>query len=635
MFLRFYLLCCTAALCLGGQVAYAQDQQHRDSLLALLPNAKHDTTRIILLGQLADAISYASPDSTLEYAKKMLALAETIGYNRGKGRAYLFMSYAYFDKGEFDNALQSLRSAQEINEISNDKLLAAETTEMMGLIYGEQQKYETSLEYHLKALEIVNELNPLVYKQVNKMKADCYSNIGNIYQQLRNYDKALTYYKKCQPLERVEDRGMTNIAIAGIFIAKNDNKKALRYAKEGLDSLRKHNSELGVLDACNTISEIYRREKNYNLALRYIGEAIETARKSNRKATLRDYYSRTARIYRDMGNFEKAYDYQRLYMQMKDSVLNEETAAKIEYLTTEHEHEKNEKDLKILTEYNALQKEEIQNKNKLFIATALIAVLLLALIGAALFYAKEKNRQNIRLRRQREEQRKLNQVKNKLFSIIAHDVKIPLHALNGLLTLFQYPLTQEELQEVISEVQLSTKSLTDTLENLFQWASSQMQGIQVQPEQTDLHTIVKHNIDLLHEAARQKNIALQNEVQQTTPIFADQNQIRLIVRNLLSNAIKFTPNGGMITIRANYQNEYLVLAVKDNGVGISEENLQKLFHKDNNFTTAGTNNELGTGLGLILCKEFAEANKGSIGCESKKGEGTTFFVKIPKEKTKN
>jgi signal transduction histidine kinase len=634
-FFRFFCFS-FAFLFVAYNIAAQEKKQnsYKDSLLQMLKTAIPDTSKVLLMGKLADAISYASPDSTLQYAQKMLELAKKINFDRGKGRAYLLMSYAYFDKGEFDESLQQLSFAHSLNEKINDKLLEAETTEMMGLIYGEQRKYETSLQYHLKSLEIVNTLNPNIVPTINKMKADCYSNIGNVYQQLRNHDKALEYYKMCQPLERIEDKGMTNIAIAGIFIAKNDNKKALLYAMEGLDSLRKYNSELGVIDACNTISEIFRREKNYSLALKYIGEATQIARKSNRKATLRDYYSRTARIYKDMGNFEKAYQYQQFFMQMKDSVLNEETAAKIEYLTSEHEHEKNEKELKILTEYNALQAEEIQIKNSLFLATALIVLLLLAFMGGAFYYAREKKRQNAVLRKQKNELRNLNTVKDRLFSIIAHDIKIPLHALNGLLTLFQYPLSQEEMKEVVSEVKLSTKSLSDTLENLFQWASSQMQGILAQPEVTDIKDIVDNNIDLLHEAARQKNIQLLNNITEPTNIYADTNQVKLIVRNLLSNAIKFTPNDGKIIIdllaTSTTDADFITLHVWDNGIGISPENIEKLFNKDSNYTTAGTNNELGTGLGLILCKEFAEANGGYIRCESEIGKGTAFFVQLPK-----
>lgn len=156
-----------------------------------------------------------------------------------------------------------------------------------------------------------------------------------------------------------------------------------------------------------------------------------------------------------------------------------------------------------------------------------------------------------------------------------------------------------------------------------------MQGIKSAPKQVELQEIVLENIALFTEAAQNKEIQLIYDVLPDYVVFADENQVRLIIRNLLNNAIKFTKKGGTVSVFAKRESNFIVLTIKDTGVGMSEEQVASLFKKDASFSTYGTSGEKGTGLGLMLCKEMVEQNKGKICVESELGKGSAFIFSLP------
>jgi signal transduction histidine kinase len=191
-------------------------------------------------------------------------------------------------------------------------------------------------------------------------------------------------------------------------------------------------------------------------------------------------------------------------------------------------------------------------------------------------------------------------------------------------------LDADEIKMLALQLKNSTTNTLDMLENLLNWARSQMKGITVKPITIDINTIVKQKVQLFNEIANAKQITIINAVQSDATAYVDANHFGIIVQNLLNNAIKFTPENGFITVDTIPQDRFIEIRVSDTGVGINESNLQKLFTIESHFTTSGTANEKGTGLGLLLCKEFVEKNGGSISVKSKLGEGTTFSFTLPK-----
>jgi PAS domain S-box-containing protein len=224
-----------------------------------------------------------------------------------------------------------------------------------------------------------------------------------------------------------------------------------------------------------------------------------------------------------------------------------------------------------------------------------------------------------------------NATKDKFFSIIAHDLRSPFNNMLGFSELLienirTYPV--EKSEEFIHNIYSTTKHTLSLLDNLLTWAKTQTGKIDFKPENLKLKSIIQEIIDTLNSSAIIKNIALNSQVDDII-VYADQNMLQTILRNLVSNALKFINSGGRVDINAVSQQNQIEITVSDNGVGIPEETLNKLFKIDSNITTKGTANEKGSGLGLIICKEFAEKHGGKIWVESELGKGSSFHFTVP------
>ena len=225
----------------------------------------------------------------------------------------------------------------------------------------------------------------------------------------------------------------------------------------------------------------------------------------------------------------------------------------------------------------------------------------------------------------------LNENKNKFFSIISHDLRGPVKGISSLSkALINSKIDNvEDANELFFLLHSSAEKASDLLENLLTWARSQMNKIRFEPQIINLKDEVNIGITNLVNAAAEKQIDIQRQIHENFFVLADKNMIALVIRNLLQNAIKFTNTGGKIIVDIKIDKELAVTSVKDNGVGISQENISKLFEINSSYTTKGTASEDGTGLGLILCKEFLLKNNGKIWVESKQGQGTTFYFSLP------
>jgi two-component system sensor histidine kinase/response regulator len=236
------------------------------------------------------------------------------------------------------------------------------------------------------------------------------------------------------------------------------------------------------------------------------------------------------------------------------------------------------------------------------------------------------------------ELKELNATKDKFFSIIAHDLKNPFNTLMGFSELLATNINsykRNKIEEFINIIFQTSKNTFLLLENLLEWARSQTGSLELAPSVVDIYELVDENIDLVYNNATSKKLELINNIPRNAEVFADPNMIHTVIRNLLSNAIKYTKTGGKIEISSKTKNSYIEITVSDSGIGIKPENLKKLFRIDENFTTKGTADETGTGLGLILCKEFVQKNGGEIWVKSTYGKGSEFTIKLRIKKLKN
>lgn len=238
----------------------------------------------------------------------------------------------------------------------------------------------------------------------------------------------------------------------------------------------------------------------------------------------------------------------------------------------------------------------------------------------------------IKLRESQEKLQELNATKDKFFSIIAHDLKNPFNSILGFANLLKENYDEYHKNEhmvFIENIRNASDSAYKLLQNLLEWSRSQTGRLEVKPETFDLSEVVNNNIALLNPLAHNKQIHLATTVAFDTLVFADKNMIHTIVRNLIQNAIKFSYPDQEVGVFAEMGEQFVYLSIADSGVGISEDKLDKLFRIETQIKTKGTAKEQGTGLGLMLCKEFIEKNCGEIQVESKPGHGSTFTISIP------
>jgi PAS domain S-box-containing protein len=230
--------------------------------------------------------------------------------------------------------------------------------------------------------------------------------------------------------------------------------------------------------------------------------------------------------------------------------------------------------------------------------------------------------------------RELNATKDKFFSIIAHDLKSPFNSIIGFSNILAQQIQDKDyaaIEEYAVIIQNSSQQALDLLMNLLEWSQSQTGRIVFNPENINIVDLINQSTELFIALAQQKSITIISELPVNQPVFSDKSMINTILRNLISNAIKFTRTGGEIVISMEQMPDELVVSVSDNGVGIDKESISKLFRIDKSCSTLGTENEKGTGLGLLLCKEFVERHRGRIWAESESGKGSKFFFSIPND----
>ena len=291
----------------------------------------------------------------------------------------------------------------------------------------------------------------------------------------------------------------------------------------------------------------------------------------------------------------------------------------------------------------------MENKRNLdwerFLSSLLIAALLFVALLAYFIYQKRKqdkfvneelvqknaeiSRQNQEIQVQTTQLAENNRFKDRLFSIISHDLRSPVVGLVGSLDLVNEGLLSEaEFRNMLPDLAHNINSIQSLLDNLLAWARTQMKGIAILPEAFHIRELLDEKSTMFKKQIQAKEINIINHIEADLQVLADKNMIDLVTRNLLSNAIKFSRQGGTITLTSTRQKGYSQICIADNGIGISAENLNKLFDTQT-VSTKGTAGEMGTGLGLLLSKEFIEQNGGKIWGESVIGEGSKFYFTIP------
>jgi signal transduction histidine kinase len=226
----------------------------------------------------------------------------------------------------------------------------------------------------------------------------------------------------------------------------------------------------------------------------------------------------------------------------------------------------------------------------------------------------------------------LNTAKDKLFSIIAHDLRSPFTAILGYASILKIDsshMSRDEINRCAANIETAAKNTLLLIESLLDWSRTQLGGIEFNPKMIDLNMVILEIFYLLHPDSLNKQIALKSEIPADTIVFADENLLKTIARNLIHNAIKFTRPGGQVSITSAHVDKFVQVSVRDTGIGIPPDVIDTIFELNSQASRRGTANERGTGLGLALCKEFIEKQGGTIRVESTVDKGTNFIFTLP------
>ena len=594
-----------------------------------------------LLGYLYFRIGNLS--KSIEAYRQALQISNDIGNEPFKAQVQSALGGTYFLAGNLSESANNYLQALRFFEAQQDKNSMVSVYIGLANIYNKQNNFAQAIEYNLKAINIYEASS-------NKFKILIgYDQVGNLYQKQGNYAKANEYLQRALKLY-VE---LNNLAgQSSLLLQIGSNQFAAKQYSKAVDSYNqsiKISKKLNMLPvqaaACNGLALSYAELKLYDKAIVAGLEAQQIAQKASLKIELEQAYETLSKLYKTTEKHDKATTFENLSKEIKDSLYNDSTLKQLADLQLRFDGEKNKRKIELQTkEQQVLASELLREKQVRNSIVIILLVVLLGLAGLSILYfqnkkiAKNLNLQKIELEatsaailKQKEELGQLNNVKDRFFSIISHDLRNNLTTMKLYFDLVSNPDYEpsEDMEDMTKQISSSVENTIDLLENLLVWAQAQIKGIDINPQQLILSHVIKGNIDLLAGNAHTKNIELSSDVSTDLCAFADEDMINLVIRNLISNAIKFTPKGGSIRITGNNNNNTVQINITDTGVGISKVNLEKLFVKNSNPTTLGTANEKGTGLGLLLCKEFIEKNNGSISVSSQPDKGSTFTIILP------
>jgi signal transduction histidine kinase len=652
-----------------------QAQKNIDSLENVLKQNIADSTRIKILLKLSDNYQYIAFAKSKEYAEEALRIANTkslidkkIEAHQALGslntiagdyttalkfdnqalqlslplkdtstlsRSYNLIANDYFDLGEYDEAYFYFTTSYKLANTVHDSLQMTVALHNVGRVFKELGQYDKALNHFMLSRSISEKIND------NVGIAYSYDELGDVLLRKGDYDSALDLLqqslKKTKELEEYVLAPRTLTKIANIYLNKGDYKTAMAYYDSTNAFHLKTGNQFGTAEVELGRGLVLIKQKRYDEAQQLITKSAAIAQEINARVLEIQCYNHLSTLSELEGDYKKSLQYFKRYKILEDSLFSQETQAKLLHDQVRFETESKDSQIAALSEQKNQQDEEIRKQE--FVRNILVVVMALSVILLVTVYRSGQRRRQINtlllqhqeeMEKRSEELERLNQVKDKFFSIISHDLRSPINALAGMLNLIDKgAVSAEDMPKHIHELKTRFNHTRTLLNNLLDWTLLQMDKLNLQATKVELKKIVDENIELLGPV-QDKQITLVNDIPPNAIGLADSNTINLVIRNLMTNAIKFTNDGGEVKISAEEKGTEWLVSVRDNGIGIKQDVLNILFDKTAPYTTRGTANEKGTGLGLILCKEFVEKNGGTIWVESHEGEGSTFWFTIPK-----
>lgn len=553
-------------------------------------------------------------------AEDALEIYSAIGNQEGMTFALNQLGSTEGRKGNLEVATRHFISALKIAQQVNDSDGKVVTYTNLGMINTLTNDLKASLNYYNTALTFIRDTNNI------RVLCNLLLNIGSVYGRMNDLQKANEYFVKAKSRSNKNEHvdiyinSLMNMAI--VHQSLNDNKTALSYLNEGFElavARRLYNEQMQLL--VNKASII--GENDPASAVQLLNQAAEIGVRIGNKMVLDDIYTNLVQLNTMLGNYKAVAGVLQQQMSIHDSLFSIEKAREIANLQSVYELEQSNSHVKELQQNVEMQK---QKRNVLI----LIVSCLLALIFFIVKYLRKTRQLYAVVSEQKEALLVSNKTKDKLFSIIGHDLRAPMSNVAMVVDMLDQDTDDETKKYITDLLKTQTQYTVSTLDSLLLWGKSQLNENKTTPESFDASVYVIKNIQLLGFAFREKSIIINNAVHSGRFVTGDHAHFDFVIRNLLSNAVKYSREGGQIDINISDSTKpgFMTFNVIDHGIGIDPNRKEQIFEAFGN-TTKGTAGEVGTGIGLMLCKEFVIANGGEINVASAPGSGSTFTFSFP------
>lgn len=557
------------------------------------------------------------------------------------GTVYLRLGNIYYLLGRYDKSLEYHTLALNIHEKANDSIRTSNSLNNIGNVYLSLKDYKTALIFYNKAVVICRLI------ESDALLPTLYNNLGLANEGIGEYTKALDYFRLAMELARktnnLEVRVNSLMNMGSVYVTLNENDRAMVALKEAQRMVNSIPDRYLKASVAVSLAHLYLKEEKFDETITSFKEALSLSKGINSFPFLLEIYYGISEAFLGKKDYKRASEYLVLYKSMADSVYDTKSNERLNNLRVGFESQTIERENQLLKQqniYSQLSLDRQRTIRNLLIIISIIVVLS-AFFLYSLYQAKnEKNillaERNMEVERQKDElnhlykeQYKLNETKNKFFSIIAHDLKSPFQTILGFSELLSYEyenLTEQQRIDASKNILKVSNETFRLIENLLEWGRTQTGAANATFKSFNVRALVLDTLPVFDSQLDKKNLKITTDLPPLLQAWADPDMIMAVIRNLVSNAIKFSPLGSEIEINSRLSQNRIYISVVDKGAGIPPEIKERLFTFDPKVQRAGTQGERGTGLGLTLCKEFMALNDGNIEFESEVGKGSTFSM---------
>ncbi len=567
--------------------------------------------------------------SVLYYNKSELIARQLKNYDRSYS-LFLNIGKTYISEENIYMTLSYYLKAFKSSEKSGNKLHQADVYNHLGSIYLLLGQPDKSLEYHHRALKLREDLN-----SPQAMAVSC-NNIGETFLSLASYDSAAIYldrsYALCLQTGYLKGtvKALTNLG--RVNNEKGNMERARDFLVKALDLSENSGYNAGIVESSLTLGENYLLRKEYLKAIGYFNLSLDQMLPAKLDQFQSDAYNGLYHCYRELKDYPKALDFSVKFNAAERKALLAQSDRQLAELRVSFDLERKERDNQKLRQQNEL--EQMVLTKRAWIIWSIAITLLLTIILCALLYSRYVQKRNAHNNLQKviAELELANSEKDKMFSIIAHELRNPLYWFQNLSATLSKNFTHmssEKLRRSLFSIDESAKNAFHLMDNLLNWSRARLNRIIPRKANFELYPLISDTLVMFETIASQKEVKFSIDVPSGMFIYADSDMFTCIIRNLVSNAIKYTPVEGQICIAASQNAGFCTIRVADTGIGLTSDMVPTLFSSDSFSSGPGLMGEKGSGLGLKLCKEFVLLNGGEIWVDVGKKEGTEFSFTIP------